>query len=111
MINDFQYPPLRFSTSILLYPLVAIKLIGGQYGVMFAQIIIIKLVNTILGVPTTLVVVGGSPKSLLKFLLIETLLDPQPKFVVDLVNIPPLTKFLLGTTVSTLVVGMIALSN
>ncbi len=111
-INDYQYPPLRFSTSILLYPLVAIELIDGQCGIVFTWIVIIRLVNIIWGVPTTLVVVNGSPKPLLKFLLVETLLDPQPKFVIEPVNVPPLTKFVLDTTtVSILVVGMITLNN
>jgi hypothetical protein len=74
---------------------------------MFTQIIIIKLVNTIWGVPTTPIVITGSSKPLLKFLLVETPFNPQPKFVANLVNIQPLTKFVLGTTtVSILMVGM-----
>ncbi len=79
---------------------------------MFTQVVIIGLVNTIWGVPTTLIVVVSSQEFLLKFLPIETPLNPQPKFTIDPISIPPLTKFVLGATiVSNLVVGIIKLSG
>ncbi len=74
--------------------------------------VIIRLVNTMWGVPTTLVVVVGSLKLVLKILPSKTPLDPRPKFVGDLISIPPLTEFVLGaTTISTHVVGMTTLNN
>jgi hypothetical protein len=44
----------------------------------------------------------------LKFLLIKTPLDPQPKLTIDLISTPLLTKFVVGATIiSTHVVGII----
>ncbi len=61
-----------------------------------------------MGVPTTTVVTISSPKLLFKFLPIDILSDPRPKFVID----PPLIMFMLGaTTISTLVVVMTTLGD
>jgi len=54
------YPPLGFATSALLYPSTAIEFISGQYVVMFTWVVIIGLVNTIWGVPTTPIIVIGN---------------------------------------------------
>ncbi len=63
------------------------------------------MINTIHGVPTTLVVVVGSVELRFKFLLIEIPLDPLPNFTTDPISIPLLTTSMLGiTTISTLVV-------
>jgi hypothetical protein len=44
----------------------------------------------------------------LKFLLVETHLDPQPKLAIDLISTPLHTKFVVGATIiSTPVVGII----
>jgi len=69
------------------------------------------LVNAIWGVPTTPIVVIGIPKLLLNFLHAKTPLDPRPKFVVDPINTPPLTKIMAyATIVSTQVVDITTLT-
>jgi hypothetical protein len=61
-------------------------------------VVIIGLVNTIWGVLTIQVVDIGIPKLLFKFFLIETPPNPRPKFVAHPINIPFMTKFVLGAT-------------
>jgi hypothetical protein len=61
---------------------------------------------------TIVVVIVSSPKFLLKFLHVETLSNPRPKFVVDPMSSPPLTTFVLGaTTISTHVVIMTTIGD
>ncbi len=111
MTNGSRYPPLVFPTFVLLYPLEVIKLIGGQSTILFKWIVIIRLVNTIRGVPTTPIISIGSPELLLKFLPIKTPFDPWPKFATNPISSPPLTKFVLGTIVSFPIVGITTLSG
>ncbi len=99
IIDGSWYPFLGFSASILLYLPTIIEFIGGQSIIMFTWVVIIGPVNTIWSVPTTLVCVTSSPILLFKFLLVETLPYPQPKFVANWINIPPLTTFVLGATI------------
>ncbi len=80
--------------------------------ILLTWIVIIGLINTIQGVPTTLVVTISSFELLLKFFPAKILFDPQLKFVIDLINTPLLTTFVLGATMaSTLVVGMTTLND
>jgi small-conductance mechanosensitive channel len=110
--NGSQYPLLGFVASTFLYPPTAIELIGGQSTILFIWIVIIGLVNTIWGAPTTLVVAIDSVKFRLKFLHTKTPPNPLPKFVADPISIPPLTTFVLGaTTVFTPVVIMMTLGD
>jgi hypothetical protein len=62
-------------------------------------VVIIRLVNTIWGVPTILIVDIGIPELLLKFFIVESPPNPGPKFVVNIINIPFVTKFVLGATI------------
>jgi hypothetical protein len=79
---------------------------------LFTRVVIIRLVNTIWGVPTTLVIAIGGSKLLLKFLPIEIPFYPWPKFIANLVSTPLLTKIVLGATIiSTPMVGMTTLSG
>jgi hypothetical protein len=79
---------------------------------MFTQLVIIGLVNTIWGVPTTLVIATGGSKLLLKFLPTEILLYPRPKFAANPISTPLLTKIVLGATIgSSPMVGMTTLSG
>ncbi len=96
-----------------MYFLVVIEFIGGRSIIMFTWIIIIELVNTILGVPTILVVVvHGSLELILKSFPIKAPFDPRPKFATDSISTPPLTKFVLGaTTIYTFVVGITSLRS
>jgi hypothetical protein len=90
-----------------MYPLVVIEFIGGWFVILFIWVIIVRLANTILGVPTTPIVYVSSLE-----LLFKVLPNPRPKFIADPISIPLLTKFVLGaTTISTLVVGMITWSS
>ncbi len=66
MIDGFWYPPLGFLASIFLYPPTSIELIDGRSTILFTQVVIIVLVNTIWGVPTTLIIVASSSELLLK---------------------------------------------
>ncbi len=112
---------LKFATFILMYPPTTIKFISGLGDcepkarvatIMFTRVVIIGLVNTIQGVPTTLVVDVNSAELQLRFLPIETPPDPLPKFVTDPINIPLLTMFVLGATiVSTPMVVMTTLGD
>jgi hypothetical protein len=67
-INGSQYLLFRFLTLLILYLLAAIKLIGGWYVVLFTWMIIIKFVNTICGVATTLVVATSIPEVYLRWM-------------------------------------------
>jgi hypothetical protein len=79
---------------------------------MFPWLFVIKLVNTIWGMPTTLVVSTSNVELQLKFLPSKIPLDLLPNFVTYLINIPLLTTFMLGaTTVSTPMVVICALSD
>jgi hypothetical protein len=53
-------------------------------------------ITTILGVPTTPIVIISSVRLLFKFLVAKTPLDPLPKFVGDLISSPPLTTFVMS---------------
>jgi hypothetical protein len=62
--------------------------------------------------PITPVVFVGNAKLQLKFLIVETPLDPLPNFVADPINTSLLTTFMLGiATVSTPMVVILALSD
>ncbi len=74
------YPPLGFVVFTLLYLPTSIELINGRFAILFTWIVIIGLVNTIWSVPTTLIIVVGSVKLQLKFLLVETPFDPLLDF-------------------------------
>jgi hypothetical protein len=80
--------------------------------VLFTRIVINILINTIQGLPTTLVIIVGSSELLHKVLPSNTPLDPWPKFLVDPISTPPLIEFVLDATqISILVVGMTTLNN
>jgi hypothetical protein len=57
MIDGFQYPLVRFSTFVLLYPLVGIELMGCHYWISKHH----------QGVPTILVITFGSLELLFNF--------------------------------------------
>ncbi len=97
--------PLRFAAFAFLYLPIAIELIKGWSAILCTWIIIIKLVNTIWGVPTTLVIVVGNVVFPFNFLPVETPPNPLPNFFADPISIPLLTISMVSTTiVSTLVV-------
>jgi len=80
--------------------------------VLFTRIVINILINTIRGVPTTVVIIVGSSELLHKVLPSNTPLDPWPKILVDPISTPPLIEFVLDATqISILVVGMTTLNN
>ncbi len=112
MTYGSRYPPLGFSAFVLLYPPAIIEFIDGQSTILFTWIIIIKLVNTIWGVPKTLIIIVGSSELLLKVLPSATPPNPWPKFVADPINTSLLIEFVLGATIiSTHVVSMTTLNN
>jgi hypothetical protein len=112
MINGSQYPPFGFSTSVFMYPPTSIELISGVFVVMCTQIVIIGLINTICGVSITKVFIVGSLKLLFKFLPVNNPPNQQLKFIADPIIIHFSATFMLGTTtVSTVVVVMIALND
>ncbi len=89
-----------------------IELINGMSMVLCTWVVIIGLVYTICGVPTTLIFTAGSPKLLFKFLLIENPPNPWLKFTTDLITIPLMATCVLGTTtISTPMVVMTTLSD
>ncbi len=112
MTYGFRCPPLGFSTYVFMYPPTTIEFIGGQSTILFTWVIIIKLVHTIWGVPTTsifLLIVSNSYSN--SFLSIVSPFH-DPKFVINPISNPPLTTFVLGArTVSTLVIVMTTLSD
>ncbi len=72
-----------------------IFVLSSNYGVhqwlvcvLCTWIIIIGLVNTICGVPTTLVFIVGNFKFLFKFPFVKNLLDPQLTFIANLITNP-----------------------
>jgi hypothetical protein len=88
-----------------MYPLAAIKFIGGQSKVLFTWVIIIGLVNNIWGVSIILVVAIGNVELPFNFLRAKTSHNPLPNFVANAINIPLLTTSMVDTiTVSTHVV-------
>jgi hypothetical protein len=112
MIDGFQYLPLGFSAFVILYLLAIIEFIDDQFAILFTWVIIIRLVNTVRNVPTTPLIVISIPELLFKFLPTKTPFDPWPKFATNLINIPPLTTFVLGATiVSTPMVVMTTLND
>ncbi len=112
MTNAYQCPPFGSSTFIFLYPLVAMGFIDGWFVVLCTWIFIIGLVNTIYGVPTTLILIFGNLKLLLKFLFTKDPLDPGLTFITDLITTHFLTTSMLGAIiVSTLVVIMTTLND
>ncbi len=96
--NGYQYPPLGFVAFVLLYSPIAIEFISGRFVVMFTWIVVIGLINTIWGVPTTPVEVVFSAKLQLKFLITKTPFNSLPNFVIYPINIPFFTTSMLGTT-------------
>jgi len=75
-----------------MYLLTTIDLIGGQSTILFTWVVIIKLVNTIWCVATTLVVTLGNALLPLNFLPTETPPNPLPNFATNLINIPLLIQ-------------------
>ncbi len=71
MIDGYQYPPFGFSRFLLLYLPIIIEFIGGLYVVLCTWVIIIRLVNTICDVPTTLIFIVGSLELLLNSFLLK----------------------------------------
>ncbi len=93
-------------------PLVAFEFIDGRSMVLWTWIVIIGLVNTICGVPKTLVFAIGSSKLLFKFLLIENLPNPRPRSTAYLITTPFLATFMLNTTTMSIhVVAITVLSD
>ncbi len=112
MMDGSQYPLFASSTFVLLYLPTTFEFIDGRYVVLCTWIVIIGLVNTICGVPTTLVFLVRSSKLLFKFLAIENSLNPWLKLIVDPITTPLLATFMLGTTtLSTHVLAITTLSD
>jgi hypothetical protein len=108
----FSMPPYGFSAFVLLYPPIVIEFINGRYVVFCTWVVIIRLVNTIFGVPTIPVFADGSPKLQFKLLPIKNLPNPWPKLIIDSTSTLFLTTFVLGATiVSTHVVVITILSD
>jgi hypothetical protein len=77
----------------------------GRSAILFTRVIIIGLVNTIQGVPTTPITTVGNVVLPLNFLPTKTPFDPLSNFVVDPISTPLLTTSMVGATnVSTLMV-------
>ncbi len=94
-----QYSPLECTTLTLLHLITTIEFISGQFVVLFPWLAIIALVNTIWGMPTTLIVAIDNVEFWLRFLPFKTPLDSLPNFVVDVISIPLITTSMLGTTI------------
>jgi len=110
--NWFSIPPFRCLTFSLLYPPATIEFISGRFAILFTWVVSIKLINTIWGMPTTLIIAVSSVELWFKFLTTKIPFDPLPNFATNPNNIPLLTTSMLGATiVSTLVVVILASSD
>jgi len=108
----YQYPPLECTTPTILHLPITIELISGWFIVLFTWIVIVKLINTIWGIPTIPVVAVGSAKLWFKFLPTNIPFDPLPNFAINSISIPLLTTSMLGSTiVSSLMVVIPALND
>ncbi len=110
--HGYWYPHPEFVASTFLYLPTTIELIGGRLRFLFTWIIIIGLVNTIWGVPTTPIVTIGNVVFRFKIFFVEIPLNSLPNFVVDPITTPLVTTYMLGATiVSTLVVVILVSSD
>ncbi len=109
---NYWYPPFEYIAFAFLHLPTTIKLISGWSIVLFPWIAINILVNTISGMPTTVVVVVGNVELWLGFLPIETPPNLLPNYFANLTGIPLLITSMLGTrTISTPMVVIFALSD
>ncbi len=87
------------------------ELIGGRLGFLFTWLIIIRLVNTVWGVPITPIIIVGNVIFQFKFLFVESPPNPLSNFVAYPISTPLLTTYMLGATIVSTLVVVIPTSN
>ncbi len=111
MIDGPWHSPFGFYTFILLYPPTIIELIGGLSMVLCTWVVIIGLVNTIYGVPTTPLFTTNSLELLFKLLPTKNSPNPQSKLIANPITTPFLATFVLGSTTMSIHVVVITALN